>query len=96
MYYDVVCRYRKVGWYRLNFILGWFKNYFFDRKSCLKCFYYFMCIIRFIYDLLIYEDFRYVLRKDRRIVFKLKELYYKKIIKFFMKNICVFVNKENK
>jgi hypothetical protein len=43
-----------------------------------------------------YEDFRYVLRKDRRTVFKLKEIHYKKSIKPAIENIRVFKNKENK
>jgi hypothetical protein len=43
-----------------------------------------------------YEDFRYVLRKDRRTVFKLKELHYKKTIKHAKKGIRVFRNKEGK
>jgi len=43
-----------------------------------------------------YEDFRYVLRKDRRTVFKLKELHYKKSIHPAIKDISVFKNKENK
>jgi len=96
MYYDVARRYKKVGWYRLNAISGWFKNHFFDRKSRLKRFHYFTRTIRFIYDLMVYEDFRYILRKDRRTVFKLKELHYKKTIKPATKNIRAFKNKENK
>jgi len=96
MYYDVARRYRKVGWFRLNAVSGWFKNHFFDRKSRLKRFHYFTRTIRFIYDLMAYEDFRYILRKDRRTVFKLKELHYKKTIKPATKNIRIFRNKENR
>jgi len=46
--------------------------------------------------MLAYEDFRYVVRKDRRTVFKLKELHYKKTLNPLAKNISFFYNKNLK
>jgi len=50
LYYNLARRYKKIGWYRLNSISGWFKGHFFDRKSRLKRFHYFTRVIRFFYD----------------------------------------------
>jgi len=96
LYYNLARRYKKIGWYRLNTISGWFKGHFFDRKSRIKRFHYFTRTLRFFYDMLAYEDFRYVVRKDRRTVFKLKELHYKKNLNPLAKNIKFFYNKKLK
>lgn len=95
-YYNLSRRYKKIGWYRLNSISGWFKGHFFDRKSRIKRFHYFTRCIKFFYDLLAYEDFRYVVRKDRRTVFKLKELHNKKTFIPLGKNTYFFYNKKLK
>jgi len=96
MYYNISRRFKKIGWYRMNAISGWFKGHFFDRKSRVKRFHYFTRVIRFLYDFFIYEDFRYVLRKDRRSVFKLKELHNKKTYNAVAKSISFFYNKKLK
>jgi hypothetical protein len=46
--------------------------------------------------MLAYEDFRYVVRKDRRTVFKLKELHNKKTYNPLAKNVFFFYNKKLK
>jgi len=94
MYYNISRRFKKIGWYRMNAVSGWFKGHFFDRKSRVKRFHYFTRVIRFLYDFFIYEDFRYVLRKDRRTVFNLKELHNKKTYNAVAKNILFFYNKK--
>ena len=96
LYYNLARRYKKIGWYRLNSISGWFKGHFFDRKSRIKRFHYFTRTLRFFYDMLAYEDFRYVVRKDRRTVFKLKELHNKKTYNPLAKNVFFFYNKKLK
>jgi len=94
LYYNVARRYKKIGWYKLNSISGWFKQNFMDRKSRLKRFHFFTRTIRFFYDLVAYEDFRYVLRKDRRTVFKLKELHNNKTYNSISSNMLLYSNKK--
>ena len=96
MFYNLSKRYKKIGWYRLNSISGWFKGHFLDRKSRVKRFHFFTRALRFLYDILVFEDFRYVLRKDRRTVFKLKEMHNKKTIYPLSKDIKIYYNKKLK
>jgi hypothetical protein len=65
-----------------------------DKKSRLKRFHFFTRTIRFFYDLIAYEDLRYVLRKDRRTVFKLKELHNNRTYNSISNNMLLFSNKK--
>jgi len=96
LYHNLARRYKKIAWRKLSAISDWFKDHFLDRKSRVKRFHYFTRAIRFFYDVLTYEDFRYVVRKDRRTVFKLKELHNNKTFNPIAKNIYYFYNKKLK